>query len=71
MLFFTSNPWFFWFFLINALISLIVIILERKNPEKTIAWLLVFILLPPIGLFFYILFGRNWKKHTLSDSNVP
>jgi cardiolipin synthase len=71
MLFLTSNPWFFWFFVINALVSLIVIILERKNPEKTIAWLLVFILLPPIGLFFYILFGRNWKKHTLSDSTVP
>ena len=71
MLFFTSNPWFFWFFLVNAIVSLIVIILERKNPEKTIAWLLVFIMLPPIGLFFYILFGRNWKKHTLSDSNVP
>lgn len=71
MLFITSNPWFFGFFMINALVSLLVIILERKNPEKTIAWLLVFILLPPVGLFFYILFGRNWKKHTLSDSTVP
>lgn len=71
LLFFTSNPWFFWLFIINALVSVIVIILERKNPEKTIAWLLVFILLPPVGLFFYILFGRNWKKHTLSDSSVP
>jgi len=71
LLFLTSNPWFFGLFIINAFVSLLVIILERKNPEKTIAWLLVFILLPPVGLFFYILFGRNWKKHTLSDSTVP
>ncbi|WP_190285258.1 cardiolipin synthase [Clostridium sp. JN-1] len=57
----------YWIFLINAFVSIIVIILERKNPEKTIAWLLVFIALPPIGLFLYIFLGRNWKKHKLHD----
>lgn len=53
--------------LINIMVSIIVIILERKNPEKTIAWLAIFIVLPPIGLFLYIFLGRNWKKHKLHD----
>lgn len=57
----------YWIFLINALVSIVVIILERKNPEKTIAWLLVFIVFPPVGLFLYIFLGRNWKKHKLHN----
>lgn len=57
----------YWIIAFNAIISIFVIVLERKNPEKTIAWLLVFILFPPIGLFLYIFLGRNWKKHKLHD----
>lgn len=61
----------YWIFLINAIVSIIVIVLERKNPEKTIAWLLVFILFPPFGLFLYIFLGRNWKKHKLhNETNI-
>jgi cardiolipin synthase len=67
MLFFT-NQWINWLFVINALVSILVITLERRNPEKTIAWLLFFIIFPPLGLFFYIFLGRNWKKNKLNDT---
>lgn len=50
-----------------AMVSVIVIVLERKNPEKTIAWLLVFMVFPPVGIFLYMFLGRNWKKHKLHD----
>lgn len=53
-------------FIINIVISVTIIVLERKQPEKTIAWLLVFILLPPIGLILYIFLGRNWKLNKLN-----
>ncbi|MFL0196682.1 cardiolipin synthase [Clostridium sp. WILCCON 0269] len=53
--------------IMNALLSVTVIILERKNPEKTIAWLSVFIVLPVLGLIIYIFLGRNWKKHKLHE----
>ncbi|MBP2031363.1 cardiolipin synthase [Clostridium algifaecis] len=53
--------------IINAIVSVIIIVLERKNPEKTIAWLSVFIVLPVLGLVAYTFLGRNWKKHTLHD----
>jgi cardiolipin synthase len=65
----TSLP--FWLFIFYALLSVIIIILERKRPEKTIAWLLVFVLLPPFGLIFYIFLGRNWKKHKLTEDVSP
>lgn len=60
-----------WLFILNAVVSVIIIILERKRPEKTIAWLLVFVLLPPFGLIFYIFLGRNWKKHKLTEDFSP
>lgn len=60
-----------WFFIINSIISIITIILERKRPEKTIAWLLTFILFPPLGLILYIFLGRNWKRHKLNEEFSP
>jgi len=39
-----------------------VILLERRSPTKTVAWLLVFIFLPFVGFILYVLFGRNWRK---------
>lgn len=63
--------WPLWFYVIYLVISVLIIILERKRPEKTIAWLLVFIVLPPVGIIFYIFLGRNWKKHKLTEDFSP
>lgn len=51
----------------NILLGTTIVVLERKRPEKTIAWLLILLLLPPVGLFLYIFLGRNWKLHKLND----
>ncbi|AVP56095.1 cardiolipin synthase [Clostridium tetani] len=59
------------FFFINIIIITLVIILERKRPEKTIAWLLIITLLPPIGIFLYVFLGRNWKIHKLNNDFSP
>lgn len=60
-----------WLFIINAIISIGLIILERKRPEKTIAWLLIFVVFPPVGLILYIFLGRNWKRHKLNEDFSP
>ncbi len=57
-----------WLLIINSIVLIAVIILERRSPEKTIAWFLVFIVLPPLGILLYIFIGRNWKKHKLNNS---
>lgn len=40
----------------------VVIILERRDPAKTLAWLLVLIFLPLIGFILYLIFGRQVVK---------
>lgn len=57
-------------FIINVFLAITIVILEKKQPERTIAWLMVLILLPPIGLILYIFLGRNWKIHKLNDRTV-
>lgn len=39
-----------------------IIILENRDPARTVTWLLIFLLLPGIGLLIYIIFGRNIRK---------
>ncbi|SLK22863.1 Putative Cardiolipin synthetase [Clostridium chauvoei JF4335] len=51
---------------INLILISAIVILEKKRPEKTIAWILILLLLPPIGLILYIFLGRNWKLNTLN-----
>lgn len=55
-------------FFINSLVLIAIIILERRRPEKTIAWFLVFMVLPPVGILLYIFIGRNWKRHKLNNT---
>lgn len=43
----------------------ILIILENRNPVKTMSWVLVLVLLPYIGLILYIFFGQNFRRQKL------
>ena len=53
------------------MLTLTLIALERKQPEKTIAWLLIFVLFPPLGIILYLFLGRNWKIHKLPEDFSP
>ncbi|MDX5404332.1 MAG: PLDc N-terminal domain-containing protein, partial [Bacteroidota bacterium] len=41
------------------------ILLENRNPPKTIAYLLVLILLPGIGIIVFIFFGQDFRKRKI------
>lgn len=58
-------------FILYIILTLTLIVLERKQPEKTIAWLLIFALLPPVGILLYLFLGRNWKVHKLPEEFSP
>jgi cardiolipin synthase len=47
--------------------ALVFILLENRSPQSTIAWLLLFLLLPPLGLVIYVMFGRSWKAFSRHD----
>lgn len=63
------ESWFLAYFSIIISISVffigIVIFLENRDPSKTITWLIVLAVFPVIGFFFYILFGRNYRKRKM------
>ncbi len=42
----------------------VFLIADDRDPTKTLAWLVFLAALPLLGLIFYLLFGRNWKKRT-------
>ncbi len=45
--------------------TIIVIILDNRNPVKTISWILVLLFLPFLGLVFYFFFGRSQRRERL------
>lgn len=45
--------------------TMMVVILDNRNPVKTIAWILVLLFLPIVGLVAYFFFGQNIRKKRL------
>ncbi len=45
--------------------TIIIVVLDNRNPVKTIAWVLVLMFLPVVGLIFYFFFGRNQRKERI------
>ncbi|HJV76772.1 MAG TPA: cardiolipin synthase [Paludibacter sp.] len=39
-----------------------VLLLENRNPAKSLSWVLVLLFLPVIGMFFYLLLGQDYRK---------
>ena len=57
--------WYWIFFAIYALLivgTMVTVLLENRQPSKAIAWILVLIFLPVVGLILYIFFGQNTRK---------
>jgi cardiolipin synthase len=43
----------------------LVIMMENRNPLKTIPWIIVLMMLPGIGLVFYFFFGQDNRKQRI------
>lgn len=52
-------------FLATAIPVAIMIVLEKRSPYKTAAWILVLILLPIMGVIFYLFFGQEYRKRKI------
>lgn len=48
-------------FALYALVAIVFLISENRSPQATLAWMLVFVFAPVIGLLLYIFFGRDRK----------
>lgn len=52
-------------YVVTALSTMFVIIMENRNPLKTISWVLVLLLLPFVGLIIFYFFGEDNRKKRL------
>ena len=48
-----------------VIVTIAVIIHDKREPVKALSWIIVISLLPVVGFVFYIVFGRNHRKQKL------
>ena len=55
----------------TILTTIIFMLVENRNPVKSIAWILVLIFVPVLGFLFYIFVGRKFRKrHVISKRSL-
>ena len=47
------------------LMTILAVLMDNRQPSKTMAWLMVLTFLPVIGIIIYFFFGRNTRKEKL------
>lgn len=52
----------YWITLVGVML---VVILDNRNPVKTISWVLVLFFLPYVGIILYIFFGQRYRKQKI------
>ena len=51
--------------------AIICVLLDNRQPAKTMAWILVLAFMPFVGIIFYIFFGQNTRKERhISDRSM-
>ena len=52
-------------FLITSIAIALIIVYEKRSPFKTVAWILVLVVIPIFGLVFYLFFGQEYRKNKM------
>lgn len=52
-------------YFITAIFISLSVILDNRNPAKTISWVIILFVLPFIGLILYLFFGQNYRKEKI------
>lgn len=49
-------------YILMMLITIIAIIIDKRNPVKSLAWIVVILLIPVAGFILYLTFGQNLRR---------
>ena len=61
----------FWTYLFIITTSIITVLTDgKRNPVRTISWILVISLLPYVGIFFYVVFGRSYHRQKRISNKI-
>lgn len=62
---------FFAVYIYTICATIFFMLVENRNPVKSIAWIMVLVFLPILGFVFYILVGRKFRKrHVISKRSL-
>jgi cardiolipin synthase len=64
-------PLFLIAFQVYIVFTVIVLLLDNREPAETFAWIFIFILLPGFGFVVYLFTGRNWKRGYDQKRRLP
>jgi len=62
---FLQHDWLKMLYILTIVFMVILVIQQRGDPMKTIAWLMVVTFLPLLGIFLYFFFGKNYRKEKI------
>ena len=49
--------------------TMITVLMDNRQPAKTMAWMLVLVFLPLVGIILYFFFGQNTRKEKMISQN--
>ena len=53
----------------TVIVCVSVVLLDNRSPSQSLLWVVVLIMLPFVGLIFYIFLGRNYRKKKIVQSS--
>ena len=56
------------FYILSVIVS-IELILENRDPSKTLIWILIFMIFPFVGILAYAVLGRNIRKIKMKETS--
>lgn len=57
-------------YIVSIVAVLFIVILQNRNPIKTVTWILVLLLLPGLGLIIYVFFGQNIRRQRVIERKM-
>jgi len=52
-------------YLLTIAVLVLIIVQQRGNPTKTLAWVVIMMVVPLVGVVFYLAFGKNYRREKM------
>ncbi|WP_026234344.1 cardiolipin synthase [Segatella paludivivens] len=52
-------------YLIVVILTMIAVLMDNRQPAKTVAWVMVLSFIPAVGIIIYFFFGQNFRKERI------
>ncbi len=52
-------------YILAIVVTMVTVLMDHRQPAKTMAWMLVLVFLPVVGIVLYFFFGQNTRKERL------